>query len=68
MDIFQKKEIGYWAAGLGFSIIILISIFFSVRFIGAELNIALNANLLKKPEIAKFNLDQIDKLGIRRIE
>ena len=46
----------------------IFSLFIGIRFISMRLNIALNAGLLKKPEIARFNLDQIDKLGIKRIE
>lgn len=69
MNIFQKKEeIPYWIAGAILIVVIFLCLFVGVRFIAKELNVALNAGLLKKPEIARFNLDQIEKLGIRRVE
>ena len=68
MDIFKKEEIWYWAAGAALAAVIFLCLFFSVGFIGRELNIALNAGLLKKPEVVRFNLDQVDKLGIKKIE
>ncbi len=68
MKIFQKEEILYWIAGIILTAAAIFSLFIGIRFISMRLNIALNAGLLKKPEIARFNLDQIDKLGIKRIE
>ena len=69
MNIFQnKEEVLYWAAGIILTASLFLSLFLGARFIIKELNTALNAGLLKKPEIARFNLDQIDKLGIRRVE
>lgn len=63
MEIFEdKKEMVLLAISVVIFMVLAVTVFWSLRFTASELNLALNPNLIQKPEPVRFDLERIDLL------
>ncbi|MDO8585330.1 MAG: hypothetical protein Q7R85_04415 [bacterium] len=61
---YWKKEWFYGVMGSVGAIALLLYVIFTLQFLVRELGRSLNPNLIKTPEVVRFNLDKMKELKI----
>ncbi len=59
-----KSDWIYWFLGILLSLVLLVSVFYSLGFLVENFNIVLNSDLIKPEPMIKFNLEKLKDLGI----